>query len=59
MRKTLINYAFIDGQNFYKSVLGIGEKLDLGEFRSYLREKHAVKIAYYFIGYIRKYEGFL
>ena len=54
-----VNYAFIDGQNFYKSVTEILAELealevtfDLKEFRIYLREKYAVKIAYYFIGYI-------
>lgn len=62
MYKNPINYAFIDGQNFYKSVQEIEEelevievKLDLNEFRVYLTEKHAVKIAYYFVGYIPKY----
>ena len=56
MHKPLVNYAFIDGQNFHKSIEGIGEKLDYGAFRDYLRKKHAVKVAYYFIGYIKKYE---
>lgn len=56
MYKKPVNYAFIDGQNFYRSIKGIGEELDLTEFRKYLREKHAVKIAYYFIGYIKKFE---
>ncbi len=56
-----MNYAFIDGQNFYKSVQEIEEELevlevelDLNEFRIHLMEKHAVKIAYYFIGYMPK-----
>ena len=59
-----MNCAFIDGQNFYKSIQGLEKELealevelDLNEFRIYLREKHAVKIAYYFVGYIRKYEN--
>ncbi len=56
MHKVLVNYVFIDGQNFYKSVQRIGEALDFGEFRLYFKEKHAVRVAYYFIGYIRKYE---
>jgi hypothetical protein len=54
-----VNYAFIDGQNFYKSIQEIEEeleslevKLDLNEFLVYLREKHAVRIAFYFIGYL-------
>ena len=51
-----MNYAFIDGQNFHKSIEEIGEKLDYGDFRIYLREKHAVRVAYYFVGYIEKYQ---
>ena len=64
MRRELTNYAFIDGQNFYKSVRGIEEELealevelDFGEFRIYLQEKYAVKIAYYFVGYVQRYEN--
>lgn len=64
MRRKLTNYAFIDGQNFYKSVRGIGEELELleveldfSEFRIYLQEKYAVKIAYYFVGYVQRYEN--
>jgi uncharacterized LabA/DUF88 family protein len=56
MQKALENYAFIDGQNFYKSIKGIGKDLNYSHFRTYLTEKHAVKVAYYFIGYIKKYE---
>ena len=64
MPKILANYAFIDGQNFYKSVQELEKELealevelDLNEFRVYLTEKHAVKVAYYFVGYIPKYEN--
>ena len=63
MSKLPTNYAFIDGQNFYKSVQGIQKELevlevelDLNEFRIYLREKHGVGIAYYFIGYVERNE---
>lgn len=63
MTKVPANYAFIDGQNFYRSVRGIEQQLqaleaqlDLNEFRIYLREKHAVGIAYYFIGYVERNE---
>jgi len=59
MHKELTNYAFIDGQNFYKSVQEVERELealevelDLNELRIYLIEKHAVKIAYYFVGYV-------
>ena len=58
------NYAFIDGQNFYKSLEALEEelealevRLDLNEFRVYLTEKHAVKVAYYFIGYVPQNKG--
>ncbi len=63
MSRVPLNYAFIDGQNFFKSIQEIEEelevleiKLDLNEFRVHLGEKHGVKIAYYFIGYMRKNE---
>ena len=56
MKKPLVNYAFIDGQNFHKSIIGLGQRLDYVEFRRYLERKFGVKIAYYFIGYITKYE---
>jgi uncharacterized LabA/DUF88 family protein len=61
MYKDTNNYAFIDGQNFYKSVQEIEKELealevelDLDEFRIYLTEKHDVKIAYYFVGYLQQ-----
>lgn len=53
------NYAFIDGQNFFKSKQEIERELealevelDLREFRTYLKEKLKVLVAYYFLGYI-------
>jgi len=61
MEKSQNNYAFIDGQNFFKSVQeleveleALEVELDLSEFRIHLMEKHAVNIAYYFVGYIPK-----
>ena len=61
MGKEPNNYAFIDGQNFYKSVQEMERELetlevqlDLCEFRVHLAEKYAVKTAYYFIGYVPK-----
>ncbi len=57
------NYAFIDGQNFFKSkqeleleLEPLEVELDLSEFRIYLKEKHKVNVAFYFLGYIPKYE---
>jgi uncharacterized LabA/DUF88 family protein len=64
MKKPQKNYAFIDAQNFRKSVQEIEEelealevRLDLNEFRVYLSEKYAVRIAYFFIGYLPKNKG--
>ncbi len=64
MNKVQANYAFIDGQNFFKSVHALEQEvealevqLDLREFRVYLAEKHAVKVAYYFIGYLSRYRN--
>lgn len=46
------NFAFIDGQNLYKGIENLGWKIDLQKFRVYLKEKHNVITAYYFIGFI-------
>ena len=61
MKKPQKNYAFIDGQNFFKSIQeleieleALEVELDLNEFRIHLMEKHTVNIAYYFVGYIPK-----
>ncbi|MGD9115679.1 MAG: NYN domain-containing protein [Dehalococcoidia bacterium] len=52
MRKPLINAAFIDGNNLYKSGFDIGWKLDTRKFRIHLTETYQVRKAYYCIGYI-------
>ncbi|MBI2329148.1 MAG: hypothetical protein HYU85_05890 [Chloroflexi bacterium] len=64
MNKILLNYAFIDGQNFYKSLEAIEKelftlevRLDYNEFRIYLAEKYGVKVAYYFVGYLQRNES--
>ncbi|AQX74030.1 hypothetical protein B1772_00290 [Dehalococcoides mccartyi] len=64
MQKDLVNYAFIDGQNFFKSVEELEKELEalevrlnLKEFRTYLKEKHGVKIAFYFLGLIPAKQG--
>lgn len=54
MKKTLNNYAFIDGQNLNLGIQELGWKLDYSRFRVYLKEKYGVKTAYYFIGYIKE-----
>ena len=64
MSRIPVNYAFIDGQNFNKSLQVLIEELetlevdlDMNELRIYLTKNHAVKIAYYFVGYIPKYQN--
>lgn len=52
MQKKLTNYAFIDSQNLNLGVRRCGWVLDFKRFRVFLKEKHAVNIAYIFIGYI-------
>lgn len=47
-----IIYAFIDSQNLYLGVKAQGWELDFKRFRVYLKEKHRVKKAFLFIGYI-------
>ena len=53
----MTTYAFIDGQNLYSGVQSLGWQLDLGEFRTHLRQKHGVDRAFYFVGYMQRNEG--
>lgn len=46
------NYAFIDGNNLYRSVTDQGWSLDYRRFRQYLKDKHKIAKAYLFIGHI-------
>jgi len=48
------NYAFIDGENLYKSIRRQGWKLNYYKFRIYLKEKYLVSRAFLFIGYIKE-----
>ncbi len=48
----LSNFAFIDGQNLYKSIQELGWNIDLRKFRIHLKESYKVSTAYYFIGYL-------
>ncbi len=57
MNKPTLNYAFIDGQNFHKSITAIGGSFNYLHFRRYLAEKHGVGVAYYFVGYIEANES--
>lgn len=53
MRNRLNNYAFIDSQNLNLGVQSLGWKLDHKRFRTYLKEKYNVSVAYLFIGYVQ------
>jgi len=53
MRDKLNNYAFIDSQNLNLGVQSLGWKLNYKRFRTYLREKYNVSVAYLFIGYVQ------
>ena len=48
------NFAYIDGNNLYKSISNSKWKIDLIRFRKWLLDKYNVKRAYYFIGLIPK-----
>ena len=51
------NWAFIDIQNLYKSVLLDGWKINLTRLREYLAVEHNVLRAIFFMGYINRYAG--
>lgn len=46
------NYAFIDSQNLNLAILDCGWKLDFVRFFVYLKDKHKIKKAFLFIGYV-------
>jgi len=50
------NYAYIDGANLHRGIVGFGWTLDYKRFRVWLSEKYNVKNAYIFIGLIPKYK---
>lgn len=47
-------FAYIDGANLHRGVKSLGWKLDYLRFRSWLRQKFGVSLAYIFIGLISK-----
>ena len=55
MQNIVNNGAFIDGANLHKAIEKDGWVLDYARFRIWLKEKHKVKHAYLFMGYIPKY----
>lgn len=46
------NYAFIDGNNLHLTFIGLGMRLKYDKLLSYLKKRHNVTTAYYFIGRI-------
>lgn len=57
MKKPLVNSAFIDGNNLYRSKSDTGWKLDTKKFRRYLEEVFGVGKAYYCIGFMESNQG--
>lgn len=56
MFKQSNNYAFIDGNNIYLSAKELGWKVGHRQFRTFLKDKYGISVAYYFIGYIKDNE---
>lgn len=56
MVKKETNFAFIGGQNLYRNIKSLGWNIDFKKFRQYLYDKYSVKKAYFFVGYLPKYQ---
>lgn len=56
MAKQVKTYAYIDGANLHKGILGLGWKLDYARFRVWLTDKYKADRAYLFLGLIPKYK---
>jgi uncharacterized LabA/DUF88 family protein len=57
MKKLLVNAAFIDGNNLYRSARDMGWTLDTKKFKVHLEETYGVGNAYYCIGYMASNQG--
>ncbi len=57
MKKSLVNAAFIDGNNVHRSTLEMGWKLDTKKFKRYLEEVYGVNKAYYCMGFTKSNQG--
>ena len=57
MRLYQNNYAFIDSNNLYLSILEQGWRLDFKRFRKYLKHRYGVSKAFLFIGYVATNES--
>src|SRR5580698_8269053 len=51
------NHAYIDGANLHKGTAKLGWRIDYHKFYTWLVEKHHIKRAYIFIGYIPAYDN--
>ncbi len=52
MQKELKNVAYIDNTNLHKGCEAEGFNIDYAKFRTYLKERLGVGVAYIFIGYV-------
>ncbi len=50
------NFAFIDSNNLYLAIKGLGWSLDYARFRKYFEDKYRVSKAYIFIGFVEKHK---
>jgi len=50
------NFAYIDGANLHRGVIGLGWQIDYARFRIWLSDKYSVSRAYIFMGLIPKYK---
>lgn len=50
------NIAFIDGQNLHLGTTKNKWKVDLGKFRTYLKDKYSVTEAHYHLGFVSEEE---
>jgi len=51
------NFAFIDGINLHLTYEYLDWKIDYRKLRIYLRKRHNITTAYYFLGFIEKNKG--
>ena len=51
------NHAYIDAANLDRGTARLGWRVDYRKFYVWLKEKHHIKRAYIFIGYISKYDN--
>lgn len=56
MKKSLVNYAFVDSQNLNLAIRDLGWKIDWRQFRIFLQDKYKVKKVFLFLGYIPENE---